>query len=199
MLDVRSEDVNYEKLYNLRYPLLRKAYERSRISENPGYQQFVRENEWWLKDYALFMALKDRFGGQSWTQWPEDIRLRWGYAMEYYQKELYFDVEFYQYLQFKFFEQYRALKAYANALGIKIIGLSQQRIAQVVELFVIDILTSDIQHRAFRFGKYPLIHQSFQTDEVGISGEGGKGLIGRVAIAGGADGQDLPIGLSCLF
>ena len=122
VLDVRSEDVNYEKLYNLRYPLLRKAYERSRISENPGYQQFVQENEWWLKDYALFMALKDRFGGQSWTQWPEDIRLRWGYAMEYYQKELYFDVEFYQYLQFKFFEQYRALKAYANALGIKIIG-----------------------------------------------------------------------------
>ena len=122
VLDVRSEDVNYEKLYSLRYPLLRKAYERSRISENPGYQQFVRENEWWLKDYALFMALKDRFGGQSWTQWPEDIRLRWGYAMEYYQKELYFDVEFYQYLQFKFFEQYRALKAYANALGIKIIG-----------------------------------------------------------------------------
>ena len=53
VLDVRSEDVNYEKLYNLRYPLLRKAYERSRISENPGYQQFVRENEWWLRDYAL--------------------------------------------------------------------------------------------------------------------------------------------------
>ena len=41
--------------------LLRKAYERSRISENPEYQQFLAENRWWLDDYALFMALKKFF------------------------------------------------------------------------------------------------------------------------------------------
>ena len=57
-------DIDYEALYNGRYPLLRKAYERSRISENPEYQQFLAENRWWLDDYALFMALKDFFGGK---------------------------------------------------------------------------------------------------------------------------------------
>ena len=115
-------DIDYEKLYNARYPLLRKAYERSKISENAAYQQFVQENNWWLSDYALFMAIKDRFDGKPWTEWPEDIRLRWGFAMDYYRRELYYDIEFQQYLQFKFFAQWRALKAYANSKGIKIVG-----------------------------------------------------------------------------
>ena len=60
-------DINYEKMYYGRYPLLRKAYERSDISKNPAYVQFVADNQWWLRDYALFMALKDFFGGVSWT------------------------------------------------------------------------------------------------------------------------------------
>ena len=123
-VDFGSNDteIDYAKLYEGRYPLLRKAYERSNISENPAYRQFLAENEWWLSDYALFMALKNFFGGSSWTEWPEDIRLRWGYSMEYYHRELYFDVEFQKYLQFKFFEQWWKLKAYANEKGIKIIG-----------------------------------------------------------------------------
>ena len=117
-----ADDIDYEALYNGRYPLLRKAYERSNISENPEYQQFLAENRWWLDDYALFMALKDRFDGQCWYEWPQDIRLRWGFAMDYYRRELYFDIEFRMYLQFKFFQQYNQLKAYANANNIKIIG-----------------------------------------------------------------------------
>ena len=116
------QDIDYEKLYIARYPLLRKAYERSDISKNPDYQRFVHENGWWLSDYALFMALKNFFGGQCWMEWPQDIRLRWGYALDYYRRELYYDIEFQQYMQFKFFEQYHALKAYANAKGIKLIG-----------------------------------------------------------------------------
>lgn len=53
--------IDYEKIYKGRYPLLRKAYERSKISENPEYQKFVNKNSWWLSDYALFMAVKGRF------------------------------------------------------------------------------------------------------------------------------------------
>ena len=118
----KETDISYKKLYEQRFPLLRKAYERSNISENPDYQRFLAENQWWLSDYALFMALKDRFEGKPWTEWAEDIRLRWGFAMDYYRKELYFDIEFQQYLQFKFFQQWYALKAYANRKGIQIIG-----------------------------------------------------------------------------
>ena len=118
----RLNDINYEKMYHSRYPLLHKAYERSNISENPDYQKFLSENNWWLSDYALFMALKDRFEGVPWNEWPEDIRLRYGYSMDYYRKELYFEIEFQQYMQFKFFEQWNALKAYVNEAGIRIIG-----------------------------------------------------------------------------
>jgi len=114
--------IDYEKLYKGRYPLLRKAYERSNISENPEYQKFMAENSWWLADYALFMAVKDRFGGVPWTEWAEDIRLRWGNAMDYYRRELYFDIEFQQYLQYLFYKQWTQLKAYANYRGIKLIG-----------------------------------------------------------------------------
>ena len=115
-------DIDYEAQYNSCYTLLRKAYERSNISENVAYQHFVKENEWWLSDYALFMALKNFFDGQCWYEWPEDIRLRYGYSMDYYRRELYYDIEFQMYLQFKFFEQYWKLKQYANEKNIGIIG-----------------------------------------------------------------------------
>ena len=118
----KADDIDYEKVYKKRYPLLRKAYERSRVSENPDYVRFVEENRWWLSDYALFMAVKDRFEGAPWTEWAEDIRLRWQNAMDYYRRELYYDIEFQQYLQYKFFSQWRRLKAYANEKGIRIIG-----------------------------------------------------------------------------
>lgn len=119
---VHASRVDYEKLYNARYPLLRLAYQRSNIAENPDYQRFLAEHGWWLSDYALFMAVKDRFDGAPWTQWAEDIRLRWGNALDYYRRELYFDIEFQQYLQFKFYQQWNKLKSYANAQGIQIIG-----------------------------------------------------------------------------
>ncbi|MEY8321550.1 4-alpha-glucanotransferase [Lachnospiraceae bacterium 46-61] len=118
----QADDIDYEKIYNNRYILLRKAYERSNITQNENYLRFVNENNWWLSDYALFMAVKERFGGVEWTQWAEDIRLRWGFAIDYYRKELYFEIEFQQYMQFKFFEQWYCLKRYANERGIKIVG-----------------------------------------------------------------------------
>ena len=117
-----EDDIDYEDQYQNRYILLNMAYERSNISQNPAYQRFVNENSWWLSDYALFMALKNFFDGQCWYEWPEDIRLRYGYSMDYYRRELYYDIEFQMYLQFKFFEQYWKLKQYANEKNIGIIG-----------------------------------------------------------------------------
>ena len=116
------EKVDYDRLHVNRYQLLRKAYERSNISKNPGYMSFLRDNRWWLDDYALFMALKDFFNDRSWTTWPQDIRLHWGFALDYYREKLYFDIEFQMYMQFKFFQQWHDLKSYANKKGIQIVG-----------------------------------------------------------------------------
>lgn len=114
--------VDYAKLYYHRIPLLRKAYERSNLQQQPEYQSFLEENGWWLSDYALFMAVKDRFNGSPWTEWPEDIRLRRQEALDRCRRELDSDIGFHQYLQFQFSRQWKALKAYANRQGIRIIG-----------------------------------------------------------------------------
>ena len=114
--------VDFDKLYEERLKLLHKAYERSNIYRNGEYQRFCKENHWWLNDYALFMSLKSFFGGVPFRSWPMDIRMHWGFALDYYNRELYFDVEFQKYLQFKFDQQWTKLKAYANAKHIQIVG-----------------------------------------------------------------------------
>ena len=114
--------VDFDKLHENRFKLLRKAYERSDISRNPEFQKFCNENHWWLNDYALFMAVKEYLGDKPFSQWPEDIRMHWGFALDYYNTVLYFDVEFHKYMQFKFTQQWTALKTYANAKNIKIVG-----------------------------------------------------------------------------
>ncbi len=116
------EKVDYGKLYKSRFRLLRSAYERSHVEQNEEFHAFLEHERYWLKDYAIFMAVKDRFEGHSWNEWAEDIRLRFAYSLDYYQRELYFDIEFYEYMQFLFFKQWKNLKEYANGKGIQIIG-----------------------------------------------------------------------------
>ncbi|MDO5147348.1 MAG: 4-alpha-glucanotransferase [Eubacteriales bacterium] len=118
----KPETIDYGQLYKTRYPLLRLAFERSDIGKNRKYQEFVEENRWWLSDYALFMAVKERFDGAPWTEWPEEIRLRRDNAMEEFRRALSSEVRFHQFLQFTFYKQWWALKDYANKQGIKIIG-----------------------------------------------------------------------------
>ena len=117
-----EDSVDYAKIYEGRFSLLRKAYERSDITKNQDFIRFQAEEGYWLKDYALFMAVKERFEGEPWSEWAEDIRLRWQNALDYYRRELYYDIEFQEYMQFKFYEQWNKLKAYANEKNIRIIG-----------------------------------------------------------------------------
>lgn len=116
------QDIDYGKLYENRFKLLRKAYERANVGEDQEFEAYRRKNAWWLDDYALFMAVKDQFDGVAWNEWAEDIRLRWSNAMDYYRRELYYEIEFYSYLQFVFMKQWKKLKNYANINGIEIIG-----------------------------------------------------------------------------
>jgi len=116
------QKVDYQALYENRLPLLHKAYERSNVYHDETYQKFCKENFWWLDDYALFIAVKEFFGGIAWQDWPEDIRMHYDFAVDYYREKLYFDVEFHKYLQFKFRQQWSALKKYANDHGILIFG-----------------------------------------------------------------------------
>ena len=68
--------VDYEKIFYGKFELLKKAFLNSNITEDVDYQKFVADNQAWLPDYALYMAVKDSFGGISWIEWDEDIKLR---------------------------------------------------------------------------------------------------------------------------
>ena len=84
---------------------------------------FERENSRWLPDYALFMALKRRFGMKSWMEWPdEDARMRTPAAMESYRAELADDIRLFTYIQYLFYRQWDALRDYVHGLGIDIVG-----------------------------------------------------------------------------
>ena len=65
--------VDYEKMYAERFWLLRQAFRNSHIEENEDFRRFVRENERWLPDYALYMALKKENGEKPWTEWRRDF------------------------------------------------------------------------------------------------------------------------------
>ena len=82
-----AKKVDYEKIYHTRFDLLRKAFARANVCENPEYKEFVEANQQWLKDYALYMAIKDSLDGVSWIAWDEDIRLRRPQAMADYEKK----------------------------------------------------------------------------------------------------------------
>lgn len=115
------ERVDYALLYRERYKLLRKVYSLGRERYAEPVRRFA-QGQRWLSDYALFMALKDSFGGAPFTEWEEDIRLRKPSAIEKYTEQLKEDIGFYSFVQYCFYRQWRALKGYANARGISIIG-----------------------------------------------------------------------------
>lgn len=116
------ECVDYGLLYKTRYPVLRKACTRLLAQDRPEFSEFCREQAFWLEDYALFMALKDKYGGVSWFNWPEGVRMRKSRALDKARKELAREVDFWKGVQYFFFHQWTALKGYANERGISIIG-----------------------------------------------------------------------------
>lgn len=121
----QADRVNYEKLYQTRFLVLKKAFFRAKeqqLDRTADYQSFVKGNAFWLSDYCLYMAVKNASGGVCWIEWEEDIRLRKPEAMEQYRKRYQEEIAFYEMLQYWFVSQWKALKTYANEKGIEIIG-----------------------------------------------------------------------------
>ncbi len=120
------DQIDYGAVINFKLPLLRQSFARFRSGNFPAHEeafnQFCSANARWLDDYALFMAIKERFGGASWDTWDRDIAARKPAALKRWSSELAESVEIQKYLQYLFFSQWQPLKAYANQHGIKIIG-----------------------------------------------------------------------------
>lgn len=117
-----ARTIDYDKMYKNRIQLLHMAYERSSHNNDDQYLSFVSENVRWLEDYALFMAIKDYYHGEPWYNWELDIKMHNPKALEEYNEKLYSEVNFWKFVQYKFYMQWYELKQYANEKDIKIIG-----------------------------------------------------------------------------
>ncbi|MEE0945134.1 MAG: 4-alpha-glucanotransferase [Clostridia bacterium] len=135
--------VDYKRLFDNRYPVLRKAF--SRFEKCDNYYEFENENAFWLDDYALFMAIKEHHHFRCWLYWDEDIRVCKREEVEYYKETHSRNIEFYKFIQYLFYKQWKKLKRYANDNGIKIIGdmpiyvaLDSAEVWRTPELFELD-------------------------------------------------------------
>lgn len=112
--------VDFGRLYQNRLCILRKAC--SRFGEDAKFRRFLEENATWLPDFALYMALKDKFDGAPWYQWPCPLKSREESAVAAAMVELNENIHFYCFVQYLFYKQWNALRDYAHANGVKIIG-----------------------------------------------------------------------------
>ena len=116
----KAGKADFGLLYKNRLKVLKIAFSRFEDREDLG--AFCRENEAWLPDFALFMALKDHHGGKPWYQWENGVKFREAAAMELARKALAEEVRFYCFVQYLFFRQWNALHTYAKKKGISVIG-----------------------------------------------------------------------------
>lgn len=114
--------IDYAKLYENRYSLLKKAFERSNIQEQADFLEFIENEKDWLKDYALFMALKEENEGQPWSAWEDALKYRDESALKQKEEELATKICYYEFMQYEFYKQWLELKKYANSQGVEIIG-----------------------------------------------------------------------------
>ena len=118
--------VNYAAAAPWKLALLRRSHDRFQQRAHPAlvanYQAFCDGQQAWLDDYALFLALKSRFGGAEWPDWPRPYALRDPETLTSARAELADEIAFHRYAQFLFFRQWHALRAAAHARHIRIMG-----------------------------------------------------------------------------
>lgn len=116
------ERVDYPAVRESKEKLLRRCFAQSEDKLQKELAAFRRENPW-VEDFALFTALKARYGGAMWTKWPDrEVRRRQPAALERCRRELDGEIRYHLLCQYLFFRQWFALKRYCNGLGIRLFG-----------------------------------------------------------------------------
>jgi 4-alpha-glucanotransferase len=90
--------------------------------QQSAFEDFIRQQGFWLDDYALYCALKNKYHNKSWLDWPEALSSRNKEALLESHEQLKFEIFHYQFEQFLFFSQWLELKAYAQKKGIYLFG-----------------------------------------------------------------------------
>lgn len=112
--------VDYREETARKEGLLRKAYARAGLGEEIA--AFREEHRDWLPDYALYRALKGRFGGEPWNRWPPGLARREEGALAEAGRELAAEVEFHEFAQYLFDEHWGEVRRAARRAGVEIVG-----------------------------------------------------------------------------
>ena len=116
-----ADHVDFDAAGAAKDRLLRKAFARFR-PERAEFEAFLSASAHWLDDYALYMALKDAHKGAAWYEWPKPLVSREPAALARQRKALGESIRYYQFVQFVFDRQWRALREACEAKGIQFIG-----------------------------------------------------------------------------
>jgi 4-alpha-glucanotransferase len=116
----RVDQVDFNRVVPHKTAYLKQAF--ANFKPGPAYAEFCQAQGYWLDDYVLFMALLEANDGQEWNQWERSIARREPEAIATQTTALKTEIAYHRFVQFKFFEQWKALRAYANAKNIKIVG-----------------------------------------------------------------------------
>ena len=118
--------VDYAAVFRQKLPLLfeaaHKFLQSSPTAAHARYQDFLRQNGWWLDDFVLFDSLRARFHLASWNRWPRELARRDSTAIRKVRKELRRELDARSVVQFFFFEQWHALRCYCAQRSIRMAG-----------------------------------------------------------------------------
>ncbi len=123
-----GERVDYGGLFQAKWPILRLAFRRfveKKLAYIPNYglyEDFLDQHSAWLSGYGLFMALKDRFGGKPWREWPAEWRQFHSAKLQKLDPDVERNRRAYCFFQYLFFGQWHQVRNYAARRGVEIIG-----------------------------------------------------------------------------
>ncbi|MEG1535714.1 MAG: type I pullulanase [Clostridia bacterium] len=110
--------IDYAWLFETRIDLLKKAFLQFN-TQKPEFEKFKKSGE--FRDFAIFMALKEQNNYVQWSEWKEhsifDKKEIDAYALTHSA-----EIDFWQWTQFEFSNQWQALLKYAHSKQIEIFG-----------------------------------------------------------------------------
>ncbi len=121
-----SDVVDYEAVIPFKNRLLESVWTKFDAGERkdlrPAYDEFCSQQEHWLEDYALFRALKLKYHGAYYLDWPAELVQRDPEALAKARRELATQIDRVRFAQFLLFRQGDQLKAHAHSRGVRLIG-----------------------------------------------------------------------------
>jgi 4-alpha-glucanotransferase len=124
--DFDPHRIDYAHSIQFRLNQLRKAsrgfFTKGSGADGKAFETFCRQHAGWLDDYALFMALNDRYRGKAWSQWDSEITHRRAAVLKKVSKELSGEIDYHKFTQWCFMRQWKNLRKYANEKGILLFG-----------------------------------------------------------------------------